>query len=68
MSPRLVTGRNLHYLLPGLLDLHPSEVPTPNAGLSIPAESFNWGVTTVTVGSDVVFSFEDKDDKVRHVA
>ena len=40
----------------------PSNVSTPNAGLSISAESNNWGDSSVTVGSDVVFSFDDNDD------
>ena len=47
---------------------NPRTHSTPNAGLYISAESYHRGVTTVTVGSDVVFSFEDNDDKIRHVA
>jgi hypothetical protein len=30
--------------------------------MSISAESFNWGDASVTVGSDVVFSFDDNED------
>lgn len=55
---QIVSGKKL----PGAVAPDPSNVSTPNADASISAESINWGDASVTVGSDVVFSFDDNEE------